>query len=88
MLVISRKLNASIIIEQENGGEFVEIQLISVENQVKLGISAPRSCKIWRKELYNTVQLNRKATQGAPPDMLKGLALRMTGEGGKGKDEQ
>lgn len=88
MLVISRKQNESIIIEQENGGELVEIQILSSDNQVKLGISAPPGCKIWRRELYNTVQSNRTATKAAPHNTLKGLALRMTGEKGKGSDEQ
>ena len=46
MLVISRKQEESIIIEPENGGDPIEIKIISIDNQVKVGISAPRGCKL------------------------------------------
>lgn len=62
MLVISRKENESIIIEPEQGGP-IEIKVVSVDNQVKIGISAPRGCKIWRNELFKTVELNRSAAE-------------------------
>lgn len=80
MLVISRKQEESIVIEPENGGEPIEIKVISIDNQVKLGISAPRGCKIWRNELYKTVELNRSAAVAAPAVNLRKLMGRDEGE--------
>ena len=51
-----------IIIEPEQG-EPIEIKIISIDNQVRLGISAPSGCKIWRNELFKTVELNRSAAE-------------------------
>lgn len=73
MLVISRKQEESIIIEPENGGEPIEIKVISIDNQVKIGISAPRGCKIWRNELYKTVELNRNAAVAPSAGNLRRL---------------
>ena len=58
MLVVSRKADESIIIETEQG-EPIEIKLLSIDNQVRIGISAPKGCKIWRKELFTTVERKR-----------------------------
>jgi len=62
MLVISRKQDESIIIETEQG-ELIEIKLVSIDNQVRIGISAPNGYKIWRNELFKTVELNRSAAE-------------------------
>ncbi len=86
MLVISRKQEESIVIEPENGGEPIEVKVISIDNQVKLGISAPRGCKIWRNELYKTVELNRSAAVAAPAANLRKLIDR--DEGGTEKTEE
>lgn len=80
MLVISRKQEESIVIEPENGGEPIEIKVISIDNQVKLGISAPRGCKIWRNELYKTVELNRSAAVTASAANLRKLIGRDEGK--------
>jgi len=51
MLVLSRKLNQSIII-----GDDIEIMLVDIRgDQIKLGINAPKSVKIFRKELYEEI---------------------------------
>ena len=73
MLVISRKQEESIIIEPENGGGPIEVKIISIDNQVKVGISAPRGCKIWRNELYKTVELNRSAAAAPSVGSLRRL---------------
>ena len=73
MLVISRKQEESIIIEPENGGDPIEIKIISIDNQVKVGISAPRGCKIWRNELYRTIELNRSAAAAPAAGSLRRL---------------
>jgi carbon storage regulator len=47
MLVLSRKLNESIII-----GDNVRIKIVGVRgNQIRLGIEAPDSVKIFREEI-------------------------------------
>ncbi len=85
MLVISRKVDESIVIEPENGGQPIEIKVIYIDNQVKLGIDAPKGCKIWRKELYNTVESNRKATQITSPEKLRGLSIEIAGSDEKAR---
>lgn len=74
MLVITRKLNDAIVIEQETG-ELIEIKLVEIGNQVRLGITAPKGCKIWRKELYQTVLENRSAAE-APKETVRNLASK------------
>lgn len=52
MLVLSRKEEESIIINDN-----IEIKIVSLrQDQVKIGIVAPRSVKIYRKELYDNIQ--------------------------------
>lgn len=52
MLVLTRKKGQSIVINGE-----IEIVIASVEgDQVKIGISAPESYKIYRKEIIEMVQ--------------------------------
>ncbi len=59
MLALSRKINESIIINNDT-----EIVVLEVKgDQVKLGISAPRSVPVYRKELYVQIeQANKEAT--------------------------
>ena len=61
MLVITRKVNDSLIIEMEGKDQTIEIKVTEIGNQVRLAIDAPPGCKIWRKELYQTIQANRQA---------------------------
>ena len=79
MLVVSRKADESIIIEPEQG-EPIEIKLLSIDNQVRVGISAPRGCKIWRKELYTTVEANRNAAERTSVGNLRSLSSQLTTE--------
>ena len=46
-------------------------------HQVKVGVDAPRGCKIWRKELYKTVEANRIAAEASSPVSLKSLAKKL-----------
>jgi carbon storage regulator CsrA len=79
MLVISRKTGESIIIETEQGGQQIEIKIIQVDNQVKIGISAPKGCKIWRNELYKTIEMNRQAADSSMGS-LRGLKSQIIGK--------
>lgn len=60
MLVLSRKANQSIMI-----GDSIEIQVVDIKgDQVKIGIDAPRSVTIHRKEVYVGIQdENRRAAK-------------------------
>jgi carbon storage regulator len=60
MLVLSRKKGESIMI-----GDQIELVIVSIEgDQVKLGIKAPQQVEIFRKEVYQSIQLaNREAAE-------------------------
>ncbi len=52
MLVLTRKENESIMI-----GDAIEIKVLDLkENQVKIGIVAPRSVAVHRREVYLAIQ--------------------------------
>lgn len=76
MLVITRKVNDALIIETSDG-QIVEIKITEVSNQVRLGITAPQGCKIWRKEIYQTVQANRLAVESAPVADLRNILRQL-----------
>jgi carbon storage regulator len=60
MLVLTRKIQEAIKV-----GTDIEITVLGVEgDQVKLGISAPKSIEIHRKEIFISIQEeNNKAAQ-------------------------
>lgn len=58
MLALSRKVNESIMI-----GNDIEITILEVKgDQIKIGINAPKSVPIYRKELYlQILESNKEA---------------------------
>lgn len=71
MLALSRKVNESIIV-----GTDVEITILEVKgDQVKIGINAPKSVPIYRKEIYLQIkESNQEAALSQPTeDILKKL---------------
>ncbi len=61
MLVLTRKLNESIMI-----GHDVKITVVDVRgDQVKLGISAPRQISVHREEVYLEIQREHKGVSPA-----------------------
>ncbi|RIJ65053.1 carbon storage regulator [Rummeliibacillus sp. TYF005] len=67
MLVLTRKTGESIMI-----GDEIELKIISVEgDQVKIGIDAPRSVKVYRSEIYKSIQEENKAALDSSIDLLK-----------------
>lgn len=73
MLALSRKVNESIII-----GNDIEITILEVKgDQVKIGISAPKSVPIYRKELYLQIkESNKEAVETKVADeILKKIFL-------------
>ncbi len=56
MLALSRKLNESIVINND-----IEITVLEIKgDQIKIGITEPKSVPIYRKELYLQIQEENK----------------------------
>ncbi|MDR1740367.1 MAG: carbon storage regulator CsrA [Synergistaceae bacterium] len=74
MLVLSRRVNESIQI-----GEDVEVFVVDIRGDVvRLGINAPKTTQIWRKELWDSiVAANRQAAdfEASQPDAAPRLPL-------------
>lgn len=69
MLVLSRKINESIII-----GDHIEIIVLSIEgDQVKLGIVAPKNVKVHRSEVYKAIQEQNKAALNIDSNLIQKL---------------
>lgn len=71
MLALSRKVNESIVINND-----IEITVLEVKgDQVKIGISAPKSVPVYRKEIYLQIQESNKeaANTVLSSDMIKKL---------------
>lgn len=70
MLALARKINQSIMIGNE-----IEITLLEIKgDQVKLGITAPKSVPVYRKEIYVQIQEeNKNAGQAVDVAQLKGI---------------
>jgi len=67
MLVLTRKLNESIQI-----GDEIEIKVLAIEgDQIKLGIAAPKSVDIYRKEIYLDIQNQNSEAANLSGDLLK-----------------
>ena len=54
MLALSRKKNEALIINNN-----IEITVLEIKGeQIKLGISAPKDVPVYRKEVYEQIQVN------------------------------
>lgn len=66
MLILSRRVNESIIVDER-----VTITVLSVKGkQVRLGIDAPADISVHREEIYDRIQENLKSPQTSeePPE--------------------
>lgn len=70
MLALSRKQGESIVI-----GNNIEITVLEAKgDQVKIGISAPKSVPVYREEIYAQIQKeNREAVANLDVESLKKL---------------
>lgn len=70
MLALSRKQGESIVI-----GNNIEITVLEAKgDQAKIGISAPKSVPVYRKEIYAQIQEeNREAVANLDVESLKKL---------------
>ncbi|MCD6288647.1 MAG: carbon storage regulator CsrA [Candidatus Hydrogenedentes bacterium] len=65
MLVLTRKTDESIMI-----GDNIEIKVLDVrENQVKIGVRAPRDITVHRMEVYIAIQKENLEALSAPDDL-------------------
>jgi len=81
MLILARRIGESIII-----GDQVEVSVVDIKgDQVKLGIAAPRSVPVFRREVYQAIQEeNRRAAVAQPGALprLEGLGDEATRDPG------
>ena len=70
MLALSRKKGESLVINND-----VEITVLDIKgDQVKIGITAPKSVPVYRKEVYMQIQeANKAAVDAEGMDALKKL---------------
>ena len=69
MLALSRKPGESVII-----GNDIEITILEVKGeQVKVGIKAPQSIAIYRKELFEQIQESNREASKISEDAMKNL---------------
>ncbi|HYE20118.1 MAG TPA: carbon storage regulator CsrA [Tepidisphaeraceae bacterium] len=72
MLVLSREKDQTIII-----GDDIEITVIDIRgDKVRLGVTAPKSVSVHRKEVYDAIRReNRAAAAPKPGDGVPGLTI-------------
>ena len=69
MLILSRKTDESIMI-----GDQIEVSIVDIKgDQVKVGIKAPRSIKVYRQEVYKAIQLENINAAKTKPGVLPKL---------------
>jgi len=69
MLVLSRKKGQTIRI-----GDDIEITIVATANdQVKIGIQAPKNVEIFRQELFEEIQAENKAATASVNNLLSNL---------------
>jgi carbon storage regulator len=63
MLVLSRKKNESIVINNDITIVVVEIR----GDKVRLGVEAPKEVPVHRREVYDAIKRNEQMTKGTDP---------------------
>ena len=76
MLVLMRRTGEKLCL-----GSDIEISILEVRgDSVKIGIQAPRSVQVWRKEIYD--EIVRQNVEAARTDIPKNLLDAMRGRTG------
>lgn len=73
MLILSRKTNERIMI-----GDDVSVTIIEIRgDQVKIGIEAPKSVKVFRQEVFEAIQNENRAAASSLSNLdgLSGILL-------------
>ncbi len=72
MLVLSRKKDESIMI-----GDQIELRILSVDgDQVKIGIVAPKNVKVYRSEVYKSIQEQNKESLNVTKSLIEKLSKK------------
>ena len=70
MLALSRKVGETIVIDND-----IEVTVLEIKgDQVKIGINAPKSVPIYRKEIYIQIQESNKeanSSEATPNELNK-----------------
>ena len=83
MLVLSRQRDESIMI-----GDDVEIIIVDVRgDKVRLGITAPRSIPVHRREIYDAIQ-REKTDNKEPQKQEKEPKAKKEGDNGQQEDQE
>lgn len=76
MLVLSRQRDETIMI-----GDDVEVTIVDIRgDKVRLGITAPRSIQVHRKEVYDAIKRENQQAAGLSPDEVSEVVKDKTQE--------
>jgi carbon storage regulator len=63
MLILSRKINEKIMI-----GDDISVSIIEIRgDQVRVGVDAPRTVKVFRQEVFDAIRAENKAAADSSP---------------------
>jgi carbon storage regulator len=63
MLILSRKINEKIMI-----GEDISVSIIEIRgDQVRIGVDAPKTVKVFRQEVFDAIMAENKAAAQSSP---------------------
>ena len=63
MLILSRKVNEKIMI-----GDDISVSIIEVRgDQVRIGVDAPKTVKVFRQEVFDAIKAENKAAAESKP---------------------
>ena len=63
MLILSRKTNEKIMI-----GDDISVSIIEIRgDQVRIGVDAPKSVKVFRQEVFDAIKAENKAAAQSTP---------------------
>ena len=69
MLILARRVDESIVI-----GDEIRVSVVDIRgDQVKLGIDAPRSVKVYRQEVFDAIQAENRAAAASNATDLPSL---------------
>ena len=65
MLILSRKIDEKIMI-----GDNISVSVIEIRgDQVRIGVDAPKSVKVFRREVYDAILAENKAAAESKPEL-------------------
>jgi carbon storage regulator len=63
MLILSRKVSETIMI-----GDDISVSIIEIRgDQVRLGVTAPKTVKVFRREIFDAIRAENKAAAESTP---------------------